>query len=53
MLKISRIRLQLFQAYQRELYRNLQCLATEMFKVHLGEAPKNLHEVFPLTEPPT
>ena len=34
-------------------HRNLQCLATEMFKVHLGEAPQVLQEVFPLTEPST
>ena len=34
-------------------HRNLQCLATEMFKVHLGEAPQILQEVFSLTEPST
>ena len=34
-------------------HRNLQCLVIEMFKVHLGEAPQILHEVFPLTEPST
>ena len=34
-------------------HRNLQCLATEMFKVYQGEAPKILQEVFPLTEPST
>ena len=34
-------------------HRNLQCLATEMFKVYLREAPQILHEVFPLTEPST
>ena len=34
-------------------HRNLQCLATEMFKVHLGEASKILHEGFPLPEPST
>ena len=34
-------------------HRNLQCLAIEMFKVHLGEAPQILQEVFPLTEPST
>ena len=34
-------------------HRNLQCLATEMFKVHLGEALQILHEVFPITEPST
>ena len=33
--------------------RNLQCLVTEMFKVHLGEAPQILHEVFRLTGPST
>ena len=33
--------------------RNLQCLVTERFKVHLGEAPQILHEVFRLTEPST
>ena len=32
-------------------HRNIQCLATEMFKVHLGEAPQILNEVFPLSEP--
>ena len=34
-------------------HRNLQCLATEMFKVYYGEAPKILQEVVPLTEPST
>ena len=34
-------------------HRNVQCLAIEMFKVHLGEAPQILQEVFPLTEPST
>ena len=29
-------------------HRNLQCLATEMFKVHSGEASQILQEVFPL-----
>ena len=32
---------------------NLPCLATEMFKVHLEEAPQILQEVFPLAEPLT
>ena len=34
-------------------HRNIQCLATELFKVHLGETPQILHEVFPLTGPST
>ena len=34
-------------------HRNIQGLATEMFKVHLGEAPQVLEEVFALTEPLT
>ena len=34
-------------------HRNLECLATEMFKVHLGEALQILHDVFLLTEPST
>ena len=34
-------------------HRSLQCVATEMFKVHLGEAPQTLQEVFPLTESST
>ena len=33
--------------------RNLQCLATEIFKVHLREAPQILQVVFPLPEPLT
>ena len=28
-------------------HKNLRYLATEMFKVHLEEAPQILHEVFP------
>ena len=34
-------------------HRNLQCLATKMFKVHLREAPQVWEEVFALTEPLT
>ena len=34
-------------------HRNIQGLATEMFKLHLGEAPQVLEEVFTLTEPLT
>ena len=32
---------------------NLQCLATEIFKLHLGEVPQILQDVFSLTEPLT
>ena len=32
---------------------NLQCLATEIFKLHLGEVPQILQDVFFLTEPLT
>ena len=34
-------------------HRNLKCLATEMVKVHLGEAPQILQDAFLLTEPST
>ena len=34
-------------------HRNIQCLATEMFKVRFGEAPQILNEVFSLFEPST
>ena len=34
-------------------HRYVQCVAIQMFKVQLGEAPEILHKVFPFTEPST